>query len=218
MTPHGLWIGGQQPANQVMAEGHRRHLREMIEIDVERVGTDPVDDSREIVEQAVVAGIFEVKRRQHERRVNTDVEHFARQRDGLRQGAHAGPDHQAVARQIAVGELVEKIHFLGEREGIALAGGAEQQHPVAAIVQQPAGMIERAGHIDRKIVVESGQAGGHHAGRARRGRHGRPFRQIHCAGNLARKAARDQAPPPANRVRTVDTILSTLSPGPKWVW
>ena len=165
-------------------------------IEIKLSASEPTGITREIVEQAVVAGIFEIKRRQHERRVNADIEHFARQRDSLRQGAYAGPDHQAVTRQIAVGELVEKIHFSASARKV-LAGGAEQ-HPRRTIVQQPAGMIERAGHIDRKIVIKSGQAGGHHAGQAREEDMGGPFAKFTVFKNCS-KAATDQAPPPANR-------------------
>ena len=60
-------------------------------------------------------------------------------------------------------QRVQKAKPFLHRQRVRLACGAEQQDPVTPVGQQPLGVGQRSGDVDRKVIIKCGQACSHHA-------------------------------------------------------
>jgi hypothetical protein len=146
-----------------------------------RVG-HPVDHPRVPREQAVVGDVLEEERRQHEARGALRLHAVAGEGDRLGERGAAGGGHDPRGRDARGEKGIEAGLALGERERLALAGGAERRHAVDALRQQPGGVPDEAGAVDSAGGVEGCQ---HRAPQAA-DREG-----IRHARELARNPARD---------------------------
>ena len=77
--------------------------------------------------------------------------------------ASAGPDHQFVKGNPAFGNTVDKPDALLEREGICLARGAEKEHSVAAVGQEPLAVSDQRFVVDAQVPVKRCETGGENA-------------------------------------------------------
>ncbi|MGY3345357.1 hypothetical protein ACVWYK_004126 [Bradyrhizobium sp. USDA 4470] len=163
MPDDGRGIGRPQPFDQRMRDRLHRHLRDVIEHDLELGMTNALDDLAVGGINAVVADVLVVERRQHHHGVDPDGERVAGQRDGVGERSDAGARQQLVRPDAAGDHGLQQRGAFGNREGVRFARGAEHRNGIATFVQEIAAVRDEARMIGRKLGVERCQRGGEHA-------------------------------------------------------
>ena len=134
----GVGILFEQPFDQIRAEGDPRHLREVIEVHLQPRVAHLLDDFGKPGEQAIVADVLVVERRQHQHAARAQFHGLAGQPDGVRDRAASGPRHQRIAGNAVFDEVVEKPQAFVHGKRVRLAGGAQNREAVASVVEKPA--------------------------------------------------------------------------------
>ncbi len=161
-----------QPAHERNGNANTRHLGDVVEVDLQPLVRDSVDQSDEIVVEAIVRDALEVEGRQGHGARTAKLHRVPGELDGIREVGQSGAWDHAGRVDPGPGQGLQHPHALVHPDRQRLAGRAEGRETDAAIGQTPLGMrhIEVLG--DRHIVIEGGQRGRNHPAQRCAGRHG----------------------------------------------
>ena len=112
---------------------------------------------------AVIGDALVVEWRQHHHGIDADRERVTRQRHRFAERRDAGSGQQPARRDAGLYHRLEQRGAFGGREGVGLAGGAEQRDAIAALAQEVAAMRDKARVIGGELGVERRQRRTEHA-------------------------------------------------------
>ena len=145
-------IGLAKPLDQRRRDGRGRHLREVVEIELQAGIADALDDLGEIGKEPARPLVLVVEGRQHQNAAGACLNSVAGHRHRIGNGAGAGSRHEAMGGDACFNQVIDEAVAFGGGERIALAGGAEDGETTSALIQQPAADA----HEPRRIGFEVG--------------------------------------------------------------
>ena len=153
-----LGVGLHQPLDQLVGDRHRRHRRDVIEVDAQTVVADALHDFREEAVQALLRHALVIERRQHQHAADAELGGMGAHLGRLVDRAGAGAGHHAVGRHAGRDDRVQEAHALPGRHRVGLGVGAEHREP-AILAEQPLAVRDEAADVGRQVALEGGDDG-----------------------------------------------------------